>query len=115
MSSGRYIEGNCKICGSYTKSIEYEHRGLCLACANKLDYHSEEFTIEVNQDCNELLSKFNNLKYELEEYEEIVKGQKNLTKNELQKFVNDMESLEKRIRELTNEVLRHYSKFDKIR
>lgn len=46
MSSGRYIEGNCKLCGSYTKSIEYEHKGLCLACVHKLDYWTKEDLIK---------------------------------------------------------------------
>ena len=42
MSSGSFDDGPCKICGIYTSNIEFKHRQLCRACANKIDNWSKE-------------------------------------------------------------------------
>lgn len=42
MSSGGCEEGNCRICGSYTKNINYKWYGVCLACHNKLERSTKE-------------------------------------------------------------------------
>ncbi len=65
MSSGGTEEGNCRICGSYTKSVEYKWRGLCLACADRIDnWSKEELVSEITK-----LGKENwNMKYKKGDY-----------------------------------------------
>jgi len=35
MGSGGWDEGYCRICGGYTKGVDYHHSGLCMGCANR--------------------------------------------------------------------------------
>jgi hypothetical protein len=50
MTSGGNEEGNCRICGSYTKGSRFKWEGLCLSCSEKLkSFTKEELLYEISQ------------------------------------------------------------------
>lgn len=51
MTSGGNEEGNCRICGSYSKGFTFKWEGLCLSCSEKLKdlVTKEELLYEISQ------------------------------------------------------------------
>lgn len=80
MSSGDYVEGNCKECGTHTKGTSYQSHGLCLACYSKSNLNSkdDETLIEQLKVFYDNYRTFNKVKSKLESKNYIIQTEPEL-------------------------------------